>query len=261
MKTSMLRAACIVSAGFWALTCAVATGADSAAPRAADAAQAPAAAAGPTVTAVQIAAVRKDFTGYDRYGTPAWYDRYPMAWRSPRVEPAAWWTAPAWPTVQRWCGSSAEPVSYEYGKNVLLRDGMVYYGEKPIAQLQQYYERVHALAQAGIWGTEDQHWLPLGIFALVSGNETEADRILQLAVNPSGLVRGNLHDALGDAVWQILGTVDKPTQRVALRTSGGTQTVTECGLWNLTQETVPLWVHFGTERRRQRTLVRLTPPR
>jgi hypothetical protein len=48
---------------------------------------------------------------------------------------------------------------------------------------------------------------------------------------------------------------------VAIRPAGeGKTLVAECGLWNLTQDTVPMLVHLDKDRTEQRTLVRLTEP-
>jgi len=43
---------------------------------------------------------------------------------------------------------------------------------------------------------------------------------VQLAVNKDGVIRGNYQDLLADKLTPIIGSVDKETQRVALKIEG-----------------------------------------
>jgi len=52
----------------------------------------------------------------------------------------------------------------------------------------------------------------------------------------------------------------KETQRVAFRMGDNDTLVAETGLYNLTQDEVPLLVHFGTEQTQTYLLVRLEEP-
>ncbi|MDR0337152.1 MAG: hypothetical protein LBI18_08695, partial [Planctomycetaceae bacterium] len=61
-------------------------------------------------------------------------------------------------------------------------------------------------------------------------------------------------------IRQIIGAIDSKSQRVALRFTDDEQTVFECGLWNLTQDSVPLLVHFDENNSEPLTLIRLTKP-
>jgi len=103
-------------------------------------------------------------------------------------------------------------------------------------------------------------WLALGTFSLrKDGGETDTGLIFQLAADKTGQIRGNLVNE-DDEVWQVFGAVDTETQRVALRLADDDELVYECGLWNLTQDTVPMLVHFDAETTEQRTLIRLVNP-
>ena len=108
---------------------------------------------------------------------------------------------------------------------------------------------------------DSDEWLPMGTFALLDDVAQEgSDKILQLATNKSGQLRGNfVNESTGQAV-QIHGAVDPKSQRVAFQFDGDDQTVLECGLWNLTQDSVPLLIHFDEDHTEQRTLIRLTQP-
>jgi hypothetical protein len=58
----------------------------------------------------------------------------------------------------------------------------------------------------------------------------------------------------------VTGSVDKKTQRVALKIEGNDSVVVETGLYNLTNDEVPVLVHFGPDRQEPRTLIRLKQP-
>lgn len=105
---------------------------------------------------------------------------------------------------------------------------------------------------------ENADWMPLGTFA-VSSNQKDANptRVIQLAVNKSGIVSGTLYNEATDEAQTVLGQVDKETQRVALRVGESEDIVVETGLYNLTQNEAPIMVHFGPDRVESWLLVRL----
>ncbi|MDR1484940.1 MAG: hypothetical protein LBT09_08975 [Planctomycetaceae bacterium] len=55
----------------------------------------------------------------------------------------------------------------------------------------------------------------------------------------------------------MIGAIDPKTQRVALRFVDDEKVVWECGLWNLTQDTLPVLIHSGETQIEQKTLIRL----
>lgn len=214
---------------------------------------------GRVVGAGQFRAVRSNFLGYGSYYTRGWYARYPGAWVARGIAAAAWWTGAYWNSAYDYCGCSSEPVSYDYGETVVYEDGNVYYGEEPVATAEQYFEQANNLAEAGE-ETSNEDWLPLGVFAVVSGDETQFDKVLQLAVNKEGVIRGNLNDKLTNQITSIEGSVDKKTQRAAFRPTKNPSMVAECGLYNLTQDALTVLVHLGKDRNETRKLIRLEEP-
>ena len=103
--------------------------------------------------------------------------------------------------------------------------------------------------------------MPLGVFAVIAEEgQTKTDKVVQLALNKEGVIRGNLQDALAHTVIPVVGAVDKKTQRVALKLEGSDAVVVETGLYNLTNDEVPLLVHFAPDRQEPRTLIRLKQP-
>ena len=194
------------------------------------------------------------------YFTPGWIVRYPGAWWPRRWAVAATaWTTVAWVTAGSYCGCTGDGAYYDYGGNVTYEDGTVYHGDQPVASAEQYYNQAEQLADSG-QVAQDQEWLSLGVFAVIAEpTQTQADRVVQLAVNKEGVIRGNFQDSLTDKVIPIVGAVDKQTQRVAMKLEGSKSVVVETGLYNLTNDEVPVLVHFGPDREEPRTLIRLKP--
>lgn len=88
----------------------------------------------------------------------------------------------------------------------------------------------------------------------------EPTRVLQLAVDKSGIISGTLYNRETDQADAVQGRVDKNTQRVAMRFGSTDEIVAETGLYNLTQDEAPLLVHFGKDRVENDVLVRLKEP-
>jgi hypothetical protein len=103
--------------------------------------------------------------------------------------------------------------------------------------------------------------MPLGVFAVISEEgQTQTDKLLQLAINRDGTIRGNFQDVLTDKITPVHGAVDKTTQRVSMKLEGNDTLIVETGLYNLTNDEVPILVHFGPDRQEGRVLVRLKNP-
>ena len=205
-------------------------------------------------------AVNGNFTRWNSF-TPGWYGGYPGAWW-----PGKWaiagtaWATVGWATAGLYCGCTGSGTYYDYGENVTYADGNVYYGDQPVASAEQYYDQASQIADSG-QTPQNEEWLPLGVFAVIAEpTQTLADRVVQLALNKEGVIRGNLQDSLTDKVVPVVGAVDKRTQRVALKLEGNDSFVAETGLYNLTNDEVPLLIHFGPDRQEDRTLIRLKPP-
>jgi hypothetical protein len=200
---------------------------------------------------------------YTRWGyfTPGWYGRYPGAWWPGKwaIATTAWATV-AWATAGRYCGCSGDGTYYDYGGNVTYDNGTVYYGDQPVATAEQYYDQAGQIAASGRQ-EHNEEWLPLGVFAVIAEPaQTQTDKVVQLALNKEGVIRGNLQDSLAGKVTPVVGAVDENTQRVAMKLEGNDSVVVETGLYNLTNDEVPLLVHFGPDQQESRTLIRLKQP-
>jgi hypothetical protein len=205
-------------------------------------------------------AVNGNFTRWGVF-TPGWYGGYPGAWWPGKWALAAtawaWW---GWGTAGSYCGCSGDGCYYDYGGNVTYEDNTVYYGDQAVASADQYYNEAEQLADSG-QTPQSEDWLPLGVFAVISEPaQTQTDKVIQLAVNKDGVIRGNLNDFLADKVTPLIGAVDRKTQRVAVKMEGNESVVLETGLYNLTNDEAPALVHFGADRQEGRTLIRLKQP-
>lgn len=196
------------------------------------------------------------------YFTPVWYRAHPVAWVAPRWTVANVWVAPAWPAVSVYCGITAPPILYDYGSSVVIENNVVYVNGENTGSAEQYAQQARQFADNGREAkpAENEEWKPLGVFGMIQGEEKVANHIFQLAVNKSGVVRGNYYDAIADNTLPVYGSVDQKTQRVAWSIDKKKDIVFEAGLNNLTREQTTLLVHYGKERTQQMVLVRLEEP-
>jgi hypothetical protein len=210
----------------------------------------------------QAGYVRSGFTGY-RYFNTGWYAAHPGAWRAAAWTAAAVWAGASYAIISSFCGYPAEPVVYDYGSNVVYEDNRVFYNGEPVATAEEYATQASDIAAAGQAAkpAESDEWQSLGVFAMVQGDEKEANNIFQIAINKDGVIRGNYYNGLTDLTVPISGSVDKNTRRAAWIVGDKKDTVYETGVANLTQPETSMLVHVGKDRTQQWTLVRLEPPK
>jgi hypothetical protein len=205
--------------------------------------------------------------GYAHYGAfrPGWYARYPGAWAAAGFAAGATaWTAANWWGCAATVGypTTTTAYVYDYGSNITIQEGQVYYDNEPQVTEAVYAEQATALADTGIQAQppENEQWQPLGVFAMVQGDATESNDIFQLAINKDGVVRGNYYNGLTDTVTPVKGALDKKAQRVVWVIGDNKSLVFEAGLYNLTLPQTTALVHRGKDQSEQVTLVRLEEP-
>ncbi len=227
--------------------------------------------------------VRNNWRNYNQHGS--WFNH---SWWNSHIHPYAgwhysyafnrypfsyWWHTPAWPALTSWfawsppAGVWAQPIYYDYGQdgNVVYQGNNVFVGGQDVGTTADFAQSAADLATVSPPPDETQaqqaEWMPLGTFAMSSSdNDTEPQRIVQLAVDKQGVVSGTLFNQKTDKTVSIQGQVDKDTQRVAFRIGENDQIVAETGLYNLTQPESPLLVHYGPEKVENYLLVRLDAP-
>jgi hypothetical protein len=206
--------------------------------------------------------VRSGF-GYYNCFHPAWYTAHPGAWYAAGWAAGAAWTAATWPTAAAYVGLSNEPeYTYDYGSNIVYQNNNVYVGGQDAGTAQQYAQQATTLAEQG--QTADApptaDWKPLGVYALVPGDQKTSNNMFQLAVDKDGVIRGNYYDGVMDTTTPVFGSVAKKTQRAAWTIGKTKDRVFEAGLYNLTQSEAPVLVHFGADKTQQWLLVRVEQP-
>ena len=166
-----------------------------------------------------------------------------------------------WPAYVGYSGYplAAQPIYYDYGTTVVYEGDNVVINGEPAATAEAYAKEAAAYADAGraAQASKDEEWLPLGVFAMIQGDEKTSNHIFQLAVNKQGIMRGNYYDAVTDSTSPVFGSVDKKTQRAAWTVGDRKSPVYEAGVANLTKEETTMLVHYGAERTSQFSLVRL----
>jgi hypothetical protein len=207
-------------------------------------------------------AVNRDFGHYDAF-RPDWYAHYPNAWHSTAWVGGSPWGVASWPAAAAYMSMpSQQPVYYDYGTNVVQQGDTAYVNGDPVGTTAHYASQAATLAHSSeeVETAPDQEWMPLGVFAMVEGDETNAQHLFQIAVNRDGVLRGNYYDALTETTEPLEGAVDKQTGRAAWTVAKRKTPIYDVGIANLTQNETTMLVHYNKEKSSQFTLVRIDPP-
>jgi hypothetical protein len=205
--------------------------------------------------------VRQGVANYPCF-RPGWYAQYPGAWFAAGWAANSVWRAATYAACSSYCGTTEEPVYYNYGDNVTYQDDGVYFNGDKVYSNEEYVQKANTIADDGREAkvTKEEEWLPLGVFAMVQGEETKSNYIFQLAVNKQGVIRGNYYDAVTDSTSLVYGSVDKKTQRAAWTVGDRKTPIYEAGVANLTKAETSMIVHYSKDRSEQYTLVRIEEP-
>jgi hypothetical protein len=213
------------------------------------------------VMASRAGVIRTGFPYYSAF-RPAWYTDHPGAWAVAGWTAARAWDYPAWSYLATYVGVPEAASDYDYGSTIVYQNNDVYVDGTDVQTAPIYAEQATMLADLGQQANPppNAEWQPLGVFALVQGEETTSNNIFQLAVSPQGVLRGNYYDGLMNTTTPVYGSVQKSTQRVAWTIGKTKDRVFEAGLYNLTKDETPVLVHFGSDRTQQLLLVRMKQP-
>jgi hypothetical protein len=195
----------------------------------------------------------------------SWADNHSWAWSPTGWGAAAWgaglWTAAAWPALGDWLGwGDSTSYPYDYGNYITYQGDNVYYGSQSAGTSEQYYQEASNLAGSSPAPPSDAQWLPLGVFGLVQGENTQPSMTFQLAVDKQGVIRGNAIAQGSTTAQAIQGAVQKRTQRVCWTVGTNTNVVYDTGLDNLTKSEASILVHTGPKFTQQELLVRMKQP-
>lgn len=207
-------------------------------------------------------AIRSNFNHWGYYGSD-WYSAHPGAWYSASWDAGAAWRRATWDAVGSWIASSGtSPMYYNYGDNITYENDKVYVNGQKTSSTNEYYDQAKLLAMTGVEAqvSKEEQWMSLGVFALSKSGTTEATITLQIAVNKSGIIRGNDTNNKTNKSVLLKGAVDKKTQRVSFVEGANYADVFDTGLYNLTKDESPILLHFGANETETWQLTRLQQP-
>jgi len=210
----------------------------------------------------QAETVRDNFNPHD-YFYGDWAERYEAAWWASGWSAASSaYSAATWDDCSSYGGYASEPVYYDYGSNVVYEGDNVYINGDAVATQEEYAAQALTLADSGkqSQASEEEEWLPLGVFAMIQGEQVNGNGLFQLAINKSGVIRGNYYNALSDTTLPVYGSVDQKTQRAAWTVGDRKGPIFEAGVANLTKSETTMLVH-SKGRTQQWTLIRIEPSR
>ncbi len=190
------------------------------------------------------------------WGYSPWASSYPYSY---------WYGNPGWGTFANMYGWN-QPFFYDYGPggNVLYSGNQVVVNDRPVGTPEQYAQSAAELATVTPEQMNAPHdWMPLGTFAVATSQTDQSpQRVAQLAYdNKQGLISGTIFNKQSGNLYTLQGKVDPQTQRVAFTVGKDPNTVMETGLYNLTQNTTPVLVHFGPDKTANYVFARLPEPK
>ena len=212
------------------------------------------------------------------------YDAYKACWFGPtwRYRPdywnrwcfhhhpwSYWWGCPTWNVLTGWVAWDwSYPVYYDYGTNVIIRDGYVCYDGTQVVTVTAYVAEAETLAEKGqealaedVELAEEDPWQPLGVFALLKPGEERPQAFLQLAVTKDGIIGGTYYLPDDENKTEpITGAVDPETQRAAWFVGEDRDEIMEAGIANLTQDEAPVLIHLKDQETLTWRLVRQAEP-
>ncbi|PQO38219.1 hypothetical protein [Blastopirellula marina] len=185
--------------------------------------------------------------------TTSWYSQHPNTWQYAHPHADAW-AAASFGALTGWvAGVASTPVSYSYNESNVYVAG----DDSSNVSQQEQAQEAQQLSQASTPANSDEQWLPIGVYALVQGNETQSQMLMQISVSKSGLISGSYYNVLSDNSQPLSGSVDKKTQQVAWAVAGNQKAVFQTDLNSLTQQETPVVVRYDDGTSHQMTLVRL----
>jgi len=163
-----------------------------------------------------------------------------------------WWRAPRWTTLNVFLGGLwTVPIYYSVdGYPIDVTP------EMDISPQQGPYQEYYAQEQQGI----DYEWMPFGVFAAGKDANQAAysNMFVQLAINKSGAIAGTYYNAATDQVHPLEGYVDQDTQLAMWKVSDNPNSPTMItGIYNLTEDTAPIQVHFPDDNVQDWVFIRL----
>lgn len=226
-------------------------------------------AASPASLAARYSAVNGNFNHWN-YFNHNWWNNHPWYWNNRYWNDDWAWGWSGWGELGGWWGMdvAADPVYYDYGNNITYQNDNVYYGTQPLESATTYYTQAQSLAATAPLVpttpmTDAQqkkavnNMKPLGVYALVSGDQTSGSQLFQLAVDKKGIIRGTYYNEVTAESMPVSGAVDKKNQRACFIIGSNKNVVYDTAIGNLLKNSSPILVHYSKSDTQQLTMIRL----
>ncbi len=197
------------------------------------------------------------------YGNGFWNGtRWQWGWNNYRVN---WWSWSTPTVIDRWIGVvGTTPIYYDYGVNLTYNEGNVYLNNELVGNQEQFSEQAVAIASSVPKAAKRRktEWLPLGVFALTAKDAVARDAtlFLQLAITKDKIIAGTLRNTATGKTIEVEGTVDKQSQRAAVKPVDDDWPVVETGIYNLTENETGILIHFSKDEVQNWKATRLDAP-
>lgn len=175
----------------------------------------------------------------------------------------SWNVAPSWSRVVVWLPWGWNiPIEYYYSE-----DGRVYYSrnaDEPyfisVESNENYDIDAIALANSKPYVSTNQNdWISLGTFGIFSDKDTSQmpQEYLSIAISKDGAVSGAYVNVNDNKPMQIIGAVDKRSQRIAWKFVDQDWPVMEAGLYNLTKKESTMAVYLSWFKKQYRVIAQV----
>lgn len=189
-------------------------------------------------------------TGGNQPFTTAWYEHHPQAWHHHHHHDHDAWQVATAAAVVGWLGWQVQPY---YNPTIVYEPIPV---ETVIVEDQASDVAVNQTTATTVSDAADE-WLTLGAYTLRTGSGDPGTRILQLAVDREGHVRGNYFDMITNAAHNVYGLIDEHTQQVRWTLESNRQLTFVATLDQLTRSLGVVHVQLPGGERQQWQLVRM----
>jgi hypothetical protein len=173
-----------------------------------------------------------DFKNGPQPFTAAWYADHPTAWQATHPHADAWAVASV-AGVTAWLGWAAYPADTGY----TTYNNTVVYEQAPAYQDTVDSGDAAADQSASTQADAAGDWLTLGIYSVLSNTGEPTSRLLQLATNRGGELRGVYYDSISNTSENLSGRIDQATQQAQWSIDSNPQITFVAALSQLTQPT------------------------
>ncbi|MBN2477631.1 MAG: hypothetical protein JXB62_23690 [Pirellulales bacterium] len=170
--------------------------------------------------------------------TAAWYADHPNAWHltHPHADAAA---VAAAASVAAWI---AAPYANPYA-NTTTATSTTTAVAVPVDSAAVYGTADESVPGGDV-AIDPTQWMTIGVFALKPTGQTEATRVVHLAVARNGTLGGTHYDLVSDSVQDVRGSVDKANLRMAWTVGEKGPVVFETPLEELSKPAARVTAHF-----------------